>query len=204
MHFVRAGIGSIEAFQMSNDTPLLPETWNTARLFMRGPTLEDADAMFTGYTSDPEVTKYLLFPRAQKVEATREFVEHIAIPESQDRRQRAFYLITDRRTGEIMGSIGGRIEGIRAELGYLLGRRYWNYGFMTEAVQEYVRLLFATEQILRVQAYHDAENAASARVLEKCGFTREGLLRNYVVHPNIGPGAADCYMWARVRTTSDG
>jgi RimJ/RimL family protein N-acetyltransferase len=43
------------------------------------------------------------------------------------------------------------------------------------------------------------ENVASARVLEKVGMVREGVLRRYIVHPNIGPEPRDSIVYARTR-----
>jgi RimJ/RimL family protein N-acetyltransferase len=43
------------------------------------------------------------------------------------------------------------------------------------------------------------ENIASARVMEKAGMAREGLLRRYVVHPNISAEPRDAYLYAVVR-----
>jgi len=45
----------------------------------------------------------------------------------------------------------------------------------------------------------DVENIASARVMEKAGLSREGVLRRWLVHPNLGPEPRDCYGYARVR-----
>ena len=47
-----------------------------------------------------------------------------------------------------------------------------------------------------VWATCDVDNLASARVLEKAGFEREGRLHNWIVHPNIGPEPRDCYVYA--------
>ena len=45
----------------------------------------------------------------------------------------------------------------------------------------------------------DVENIGSARVLEKSGFIREGLLRRWLLHPNISDEPRDCFSYARVR-----
>ena len=45
----------------------------------------------------------------------------------------------------------------------------------------------------------DVENLASARVVEKAGMTREGLLRRYIIHPNISGEQRDCYLYAIVK-----
>ena len=62
-----------------------------------------------------------------------------------------------------------------------------------------VAVWLAEPTIWRVQAYCDLENAASARVLEKAGLTREGILRRYIVTPNLSDEPRDVYVYARVR-----
>ncbi len=45
----------------------------------------------------------------------------------------------------------------------------------------------------------DVENVASARVMETAGLTREGVLRRWAVHPNLGDAPRDCWSFAKVR-----
>lgn len=64
-----------------------------------------------------------------------------------------------------------------AEIGYWLGRPYWNQGYATEAVQQMLNFAFVNLELKRVQAYVLEGNSTSVRVLEKCGFKYEGYLR---------------------------
>ena len=90
----------------------------------------------------------------------------------------AFAITVDDRA---IGSIGVfRRENIHfrtAELGYYIGEPYWGKGYATSAVKQVCRYVFDHTDILRIFAEPFARNAASCRVLEKCGFTREGLVR---------------------------
>jgi [ribosomal protein S5]-alanine N-acetyltransferase len=52
--------------------------------------------------------------------------------------------------------------------------------------------------VFRIGAVCDVEHISSARVLEKSGFVREGLLRRWLLHPNISEEPRDCYSSARV------
>ncbi len=64
------------------------------------------------------------------------------------------------------------------EISYAIGEPdFWGQGLMTEAVSLFVPFLFATKRIERIQAVVHPENIGSRRVLEKCGFQLEGVLR---------------------------
>lgn len=64
-----------------------------------------------------------------------------------------------------------------AEIGYLLVREHWGKGLMKEAVAALVEFGFETLALERLEAQLDPRNAASAKVLERAGFTREGHQR---------------------------
>ena len=67
-----------------------------------------------------------------------------------------------------------------AEIGYWLGEPLWGRGIAPDAVRAVVPAAFGTFDIARIQAGIFSENPASARVLEKCGFVREAVLRDAV------------------------
>lgn len=68
-----------------------------------------------------------------------------------------------------------------AELGYWLGEEFWGRGIMTEAVAAFTDFCFEEFQLRRIYAEPFANNAASARVLEKAGFAFEGRRKNNVL-----------------------
>jgi len=70
---------------------------------------------------------------------------------------------------------------------------------MPEAVSRLTTIALADPSCFRVQATCDTENIASARTLEKAGFTREALLERYIVHPNISAAPRACFMYANCR-----
>jgi len=67
-----------------------------------------------------------------------------------------------------------------ATLGYWMGEAYAGQGLMTEAAEVAVRYAFDTLQLHRIEAACLPNNAASLRLLEKIGFTREGYARSYL------------------------
>ena len=65
----------------------------------------------------------------------------------------------------------------RAELGYVLGRTYWGQGFMREALTALLQCAFGGMGLRRIEAEVNTRNDASAALLARLGFTKEGLLR---------------------------
>ena len=65
----------------------------------------------------------------------------------------------------------------RAEVGYLLAHKYWGAGYMFEAMKAFVAFAFEQVGLRRLEAEIDPRNVTSARLLERLGFVREGLLR---------------------------
>ncbi len=94
----------------------------------------------------------------------------------------AIFAITLRPDDRLVGAIGLEInaEDILAEMGYWIGRAYWNQGIATEAACETVKFGFEQLALNRITAHHMGINPASGRVLEKVGFRREGTLRQQV------------------------
>ncbi len=101
--------------------------------------------------------------------------------------------------GDAAGGIGyvrgTDVERFAAEVGYWLGEEHWGRGIVTEALTMFTRHLFSDVRLLRVFALPLAENAASIRVLEKAGYTREGLLRASCVKYGL---PRDQWMYARI------
>jgi RimJ/RimL family protein N-acetyltransferase len=63
---------------------------------------------------------------------------------------------------------------------------------MTGAVSAAVAWARTTSRIRRVWAVRDVENHASGRVMQKAGLEFEGILRRWLVHPNIEDAPRDC------------
>ena len=70
---------------------------------------------------------------------------------------------------------GLRENGI-AEIGYGILEEYRRQGYATEAVQAACRWAFRHAEVKSLEAETETENAASQRVLEKCGFRPNGIM----------------------------
>lgn len=84
----------------------------------------------------------------------------------------------------------------RAEIGYGLERAWCGRGIMTAATQAAVGYGFGVLGLHRIEAYVRTDNARSVRVLEHCGFLREGMLQDY--HLEQG-GWADFWVYGLLR-----
>jgi len=87
----------------------------------------------------------------------------------------------DAESLQLIGTVGLAIADFdhQAEIGYWFGRDYWGQGFCTEAVNAVLDYGFEKLGLHRIYAQHIARNGASARVLEKAGFSKEGVLRQH-------------------------
>lgn len=94
----------------------------------------------------------------------------------------ATFAVVPRDATQVFGAVGLIItpEHNRGELGYWIGRPYWNRGYVTEAARAVIAYGFDTLNLHRVFATHIARNAASGRVMQKLGMTREGEMREHI------------------------
>lgn len=172
-------------------------SFETDRLTLRPPVLEDAQAVFRNYARDPQVSRYLTWRPHSDVAQTEKFLKSCI--DRSDSETHLFWVITFRGSGEAIGMISAFREGHKAGIGFALARRYWGQGIMTEAARCVTGWLRRSPEIYRIWAARDIENRASARVLEKLGLQREGVLRRWIVHPNISPEPRDSLLYAWVR-----
>jgi len=174
-----------------------PEIIETPRLTLRPPLMADAEAVFTGYAHDAEVVKYLTWRPHENLEETRDFVRR-CISAWEDGSAYP-WIITRKEDGRLIGMIESRIAGFSLNLGYTLARAYWGRGYMPEAARAVTDWGLSQQGIFRVWALCDVENSASARVMEKIGMRREGILRRCIIHPNVSDDPRDVYCYSIVK-----
>jgi len=98
----------------------------------------------------------------------------------------------------LVGIVKASVTGHRAQVGYVVDKPFWGRGFATSALRQLLRTLDATLTLSRVWATCALDNPASARVLEKSGFVREAILKNWVTYPAQGGRAFDNYSYVRL------
>ena len=139
----------------------------TARLRLRPFKMDDAPMMFENWASDPEVTRYLSWSTHEDVEVTKKIVA-IWLEEA-TKPSTIRYAISLPDSGMPIGAIDVVLyrDGV-PEIGYCLGRSYWNKGLMSEAstaVRDYLFSLGFSSITIRA----DEENTASNRIIQKLG-----------------------------------
>lgn len=153
-------------------------TIETPRLILRRFTLEDAQAMYDNWASDPEVSKYLTWPAHRSVDVSRTVLEAwVADYEKEDNYQWAIEL---KSLGQPVGSISVVSHNDRARLvhiGYCMGKAWWHQGIMPEALKAVMDFFFQEVGVNRVESRHDPNNPNSGRVMQKCGMKYEGTFR---------------------------
>ena len=132
------------------------------------------------------------FPHPYTIAAARAFLDH-TVPVHP---VTSFAIdVAGESAGGIGFAPGTDVERFSAEIGYWLGEAFWGRGIVTEALALVTEYAFARMNILRLFALPFADNAASARVLEKAGYVREGLLRSASVKFGV---PRDQLMYARI------
>lgn len=175
-----------------------PALYLTPRLELRPPRRTDAQSIFEKISSVVEVTRLVGWPKHSTIEETEDF---ISFSEGEWAKWPAEpLLITSRTDGLILGSTGLSFETLyRASTGFVLARDAWGQGFASEALTAVSRIADALG-VRRLYAMCYVGHARSVRVLERCGFFREGTLQKYLVFPNSGETEPlDVYCFARVR-----
>ena len=159
--------------------------------------MKDAEDIFNNYAHDPDVTRYLMWRPHKNLDAAKEWLKsNIG---SWDMDKSLAFSIWHRKTGQVIGMIGISIDGFTATFGYVLAKPYWNRGIMTEACRPLIKEILGRKEIWRVQAFHDIDNPASGKVMEKLGMKYEGTLEKYNIHPNISDIPRDCKMYSIVK-----
>jgi RimJ/RimL family protein N-acetyltransferase len=151
----------------------------TRRLLLRRLQLSDAAAIFDIF-ADEQVARYQDVEPFTRREQARGWLERAAQRQASGEALR--WGVTLRDTGQLIGTCGyvafaGRHA--RGTLGYEIARAHWGQGLMPEALAAAIRHGFERLSLHRIDAFVAPNNARSARVLQKLGFTNEGVLRDY-------------------------
>ena len=162
----------------------------TERLVLRAYADTDRAAFHRMY-SDPDVMRYGTGAPWRSIDEATAYLD-------KDRRERAagetLRLAIERRSdGATIGScalFAFEPDSRRAEIGYSLARDAWGHGYASETAGRLLAYAFDELRLHRIEADIDPRNTASARLLERLGFRREGLLRErWIIAGEAGDSA---------------
>lgn len=168
----------------------------TERLLLRRLTKDDTAEIFL-LRSNEEVMKYIDRPRAKSMKDAEDLLE--LINQSIQTNEGISWAITMKENpAKLLGNIGYwrmKKEHYRAEIGYLLNPVYWRKGIMKEAIFALIDFGFNVMKLHSIEANINAENDASARVLESTGFIKEahfkedfffdGMFRDTIIYSRL-------------------
>ncbi|KAL7105268.1 hypothetical protein ACP275_07G033200 [Erythranthe tilingii] len=156
----------------------IPESSMT-NITLRPIELSDVDD-FMMWATDERVTRFCLWSTYPSKEQAVDYIKNHAIPHPW---LRLICLDDNRAVGSITVTpcTDSGYDRCRAEIGYVVAHEYWGRGIATLAVKMAAAAIFKEwPHLRRLQGVADVDNRGSQRVLEKSGFEREGVLRNYV------------------------
>ena len=150
---------------------------HTKRLLLRPYRREDAPEAFALWAGDARVTDALDWTAHRDVNVTQSLIDMWVESYQSPTVYHWCIEYEGQAAGDMMVCRWNQDDGW-CELGYCLAAPYWGRGLMTEALNAICDYLFKCVGFHRIQLRHEEENAASGRVMQKCGFQYEGTLRH--------------------------
>ena len=156
------------------------KTISTDRLLLRRFEFSDNDAMLRNWVADEKIQSLYSEPVYSTKEAVKELLDkYIGAYERNDYYR---WAIIEKNSGECIGQIAYFLVDSKnnfAEIEYCIGSAFQCNGYATEATKAVIAYGFDEINLHKVQICTKTINAPSKRVIEKCGFTYEGTLRDY-------------------------
>jgi len=154
------------------------QTFQTDGLILRPLQEKDLQAVYELFSSDHLMETYGM-NNLKNMDHAKDFLKELI----KDKE----WAITLKETKEVIGTIGFvayKDKHKRAEIAFDLKENYWSLGYMKESLQAIIDKFFQTSKMNRLEAYVYPRNKACIHLLEGLGFTKEGLLREYVMKRN--------------------
>ncbi len=149
----------------------------TDRLILRKFRMSDLEAHYRHITSDPEVAKTMLWQANPDIAHARTVLTRILAGYDTPGTYR--WAIVRKEDDAFLGTVSLlRLDETEksCSFAYMLGRAFWNRGYMTEALTAVLDFAFGQIGVERVETDHFADNPASGAVMEKAGMKRAGVL----------------------------
>ena len=153
----------------------------TERLILRKFTLDDSEAVFKNWASDEEGQSLYCEPAYKTKESVDKLLIDKYIANYKDDNYYRWAIIL-KNNNECIGQIAYFLvndENNFAEIEYCIGKEFQGHGYATEACKAVIGFGFNEMKLHKVQICHMEINNKSKRVIEKCGLTYEGTLRDF-------------------------
>jgi [ribosomal protein S5]-alanine N-acetyltransferase len=132
-----------------------------------------------------EVTRYYGTDRFTSIEEAKKLIDMFQKNFYEKRSMRwGIVLKKDNKFIGTLGLNGLQLKNKKAEIGYEIHPSYWRKGYTSEAINEVLRYSYLELELNRIGAVVYLENEASSNLLEKLGFKKEGVLRDYLFQNN--------------------
>lgn len=146
----------------------------TARLILRSWRLDDVEDLYA-YAKNPNIGPRAGWPPHVNRSESLRIIQSFMLEDD-------VWALVEKKSQKVIGSIGLHQDRKRNNrkarmIGFVLHEEYWGQGLIVEAVKEALRYAFDDLHLNIVSVYHYPFNTQSKRVIEKCGFTYEGVLR---------------------------
>lgn len=130
------------------------------------------------YGCDEETGKHMIYWPKTK-EQIKEFIDKGINAINSANVSWYEFVIQLKDNRKVIGNISLEIKGLEAEIGWISNKKYWNNGYMSEAVNAVINYTFQTIGIHKIFATCTDKNVASYKVMEKCNMTQTKLEKNH-------------------------
>ena len=135
------------------------------------------------YGCDEETGQYMIY-WAKTREQIRMFINDCIFSLNLENPTWYEFVIGLNKTLKVIGNISLIINDLEAEIGWISNKKYWNNGYMSEAVNAIINYTFNDLAIYKIIATCTSKNIGSIRVMEKCNMKRLKVEKNYKAMKN--------------------
>lgn len=157
----------------------------TERLILRKFKITDANDVYNNWGSIKDCNKYLPWKTHENIEETKNIIKSWLIDYKCEKPIKYNYAIELKKTNEVIGAIGPvniNYKYNKIEIGYCIGKKFWNQGYATEALKILIEYFLLECDFHLIECGHMSKNIQSGRVMEKAGMKKEAILRDRAIN----------------------
>ena len=176
------------------------KTIETETLLLRRLEKNDAEPLFYGLRNQPE---FLYYTNKKPITLEEQLDIFSRLDEKYENPEYYNWVIMLKETNDVVGMINFHVENKNesVEFNYATDNRFWGRGIMTEALSSVTKFALNEMNVNRIQGGCVIENIGSKRVIEKCGYEFEGVLKSFV---KLEDGYHDMNMFSIINKNKEG